>query len=237
MVADVEGVFVAEVAGGEVVFGFEDVGGRGVGPIATPHFFGQGVEFQQGVHGGEPFFAVFVSGLAFFFALGFSLFAGVFLLPEAGDGGAVIIAAEAGEFAVDFDEADEAFLGVDFVLGEEVFGLAGEFEGEEGGETVAVSPAIGGVFQDFGLFGEAFGEVLGVLEAEPVLVAALFPFAEVGFVDGAAAEVFGQDGLDFGEGVEPVEDFGGGLAVFEAVADLFAEGEGEAGDFAAGHGS
>ena len=48
--------------------------------------------------------------------------------------------------------------------------------------------------------------------------------------------MFGEDGLDFGEGVEPFDEIHAGFAVVEALVELVAEvvGEvvGEAGDFA-----
>src|SRR5882672_5962118 len=49
-------------------------------------------------------------------------------------------------------------------------------------------------------------ELRGVVKEEPIAEAALFPFGEVLFGDGAAAEVSREDGFDFGEGVEPGED-------------------------------
>jgi hypothetical protein len=42
-------------------------------------------------------------------------------------------------------------------------------------------------------------ELGGVVLEEPVAVAALFPFGEVLFGDGAAVEFGGEDGFDFGE--------------------------------------
>lgn len=235
MVGDVEGVFVAEVAGREVVFGFQDIGGGGVGPFAASHLFDEGVELEAGVHGGEAFLTVLFDGLAFFFALGLGFFPSVAAFLELGVAGLAVVAAEAGEFAIDLGEAVEARLAV-HVLREDVFGEAGKFQGEEGGEAFGEVLALGLIFQEFGLVGEAVGKVLGMLEAEPVLVAAFAPFAEVGFVDGIAFEVFLENGLDGGEGVEPFEDFVGWVAVDEVLADLFADFKGEAGDFGAHRG-
>jgi hypothetical protein len=42
-----------------------------------------------------------------------------------------------------------------------------------------------------------------------------------------------EDFLDLGEGVEPGEEFGGFLAIVEALVEFLADGGGEAGDFAA----
>jgi hypothetical protein len=70
-----------------------------------------------------------------------------------------------------------------------------------------------------------------VLE-EPVAEAALFPFGEVLFGDGAAVEVSRKDGFDFGEGVEPGQDRFVGLMVVKTEVELFAEVVRETGDFA-----
>ncbi len=49
-----------------------------------------------------------------------------------------------------------------------------------------------------------------------------------------------EEGLDLGQGVEPGEEGVGRLVFAEAAVELFAEGEGETGDFtgaSGGHGS
>jgi hypothetical protein len=74
-------------------------------------------------------------------------------------------------------------------------------------------------------------EVGSVVLKEPVAVAALFPIGKVLFGDGVVVEV-GEDGFDFGEGVEPGENFFGGLVVEEFEVELFADGVREASDFA-----
>jgi hypothetical protein len=50
-------------------------------------------------------------------------------------------------------------------------------------------------------------------------------------------ELVFEESLDLGQGVEPGEEGVAGLVVAEAAVELFAEGEGEAGDFtgASGH--
>ena len=68
--------------------------------------------------------------------------------------------------------------GVGQGVGELAVGEAGEFGGV-GGEFT-------GVFEDF-------------LGGEPVEEAAVVPFGEVLGADGDAVEMFGEDGLDFGE--------------------------------------
>jgi hypothetical protein len=55
------------------------------------------------------------------------------------------------------------------------------------------------------------------------LLAASAPGAEVVVVDGLSGEVFGEDGTDLRQVVEPGEDFPGGLAVGEASVQFLAE--------------
>ena len=140
---------------------------------------------------------------------------------------------EAGDVAVEAVQEVEA--------GEEV-GVEGTFEGHfaqedgvAGGD--GVGEAIGEVaVGEAGEFGGVGGEFAGVFEeflgGEPVEEAAIVPFGEVLRADGDAVEVFGEDGLDFGEAVEPLDEVHAGFAVVEALVELVAEGAGEAGDFA-----
>jgi len=79
---------------------------------------------------------------------------------------------------------------------------------------------------------EELKEVGGVVLEEPVAEAALFPFGEVLFGDGAVVEVGGEDGFDFGERVEPGENGFGGEAIVEFEVELFAEVVREPTDFA-----
>ena len=143
----------------------------------------------------------------------------------------IIIAAEAGEFAVDLAEAFPAF-GRIAILIEQVLGVAHEFHGHEAGEAVGEGAAFGGLFEGVGAFDDDFGEAFGVAMAEPIGVAALFPVGEVLFVDGAVVEEFPEDFLDGCLLVEPGDDVDAEVAVFEAMADFVADGFGEAGDFA-----
>ncbi len=92
--------------------------------------------------------------------------------------------------------------------------------------TIGEAGELGGVG---GEFAGGFEEFLG---GKPVEEAAVVPFGEVLGADGDAGEVFGEDGLDFGEGVEPFNQVHAGFAVVEALVELVAEGAGEAGDFA-----
>jgi hypothetical protein len=80
---------------------------------------------------------------------------------------------------------------------------------------------------------EGFAEEFFVF---PIDVAALPPFAEVLLGDGAALEVFGEDGFHFGPGVEPGEKGASDFAVGETLVEGFADRTREAADFAAAGG-
>ena len=75
-------------------------------------------------------------------------------------------------------------------------------------------------------------ELGGVVLEEPVAEAALFPFGEVLFGDGATFEVGGEDGFDFRERVEPGENRFLRLVVVETEVELVAYGVRDTGDFA-----
>ena len=107
-------------------------------------------------------------------------------------------------------------------------GVAGDEGVGEAVEEVAVGEAgeLGGVG---GEFAGGFEEFLG---GEPVEEAAVVPFGEVLGADGDAVEMFGEEGLDFGEGVEPLDEFHAGCAAVEALVELVAELVRETGDFA-----
>jgi len=107
-------------------------------------------------------------------------------------------------------------------------GVAGDEGVGEAVEEVAVGETgeLGGVG---GEFAGVFEEFLG---GEPVEEAAVVPFGEVLGTDGDAVEVFGEDGLDFGEAVQPFNEFHAGFAVVEALVEFVAELVREAGDFA-----
>ena len=57
------------------------------------------------------------------------------------------------------------------------------------------------------------------------------PFIEVLFGDWLAGEVAGQDDLDVGGGIEPIEERGAVLVVREALVEFIVQGAREAGDF------
>ena len=127
------------------------------------------------------------------------------------------------------------------VLGEDV-GRDGAVEGhfvEEdgiaGGDGVGEAVdevAVGEAGELGGVGGEFAGGFEEILDGEPVEEAAIVPFGEVLGADGDAVEMFGEEGLDFGEGVEPLDEVHAGFAVVEALVELVAEGAGETGDFA-----
>ena len=158
----------------------------------------------------------------------FSLGFGLAFFP-----GAVGAALEAGDVTVEAVQEIEA--------GEEV-GVEGTFEGHfaqedgvAGGD--GVGEAVGEVaVGKAGEFGGVGGEFAGVFEeflgGEPVEEAAVVPFGEVLGADGDAGEMFGEDGLDFGEGVEPLDEVNAGFAVVETLVELVAEVVRETGDFA-----
>lgn len=99
----------------------------------------------------------------------------------------------------------------------EVLGLFGG-----GGVRLVTSAATGDELEELG----------GLVLEEPIAEAALFPFGEVLFGDGAVVEIDSEDGFDFGERVEPGEDRFGGEVVVEFEVELFADGVREASDFA-----
>jgi len=82
----------------------------------------------------------------------------------------------------------------------------------------------GGLFQAF-------------LTEEPFGIAALFALGEVGLVDGVAAEILGEDELDFRQAIEPAHQFDEAHAVAKGEIDLIADMGGQTGNFSsASHG-
>ena len=202
-------------------------GGRGM--ISGYEVFRGGAE--NGARGGRAPLGGWGGGLAF----------GVLLVAEDfGADVAVVAVAEGGDVHAEAVEEAELLveLGGDFAVpaGDE----GGVTAAEDGGEGVgkvflptlvdlgALAFDVLGVEEDFG------GEFLAEL---PFGEAALAPVAEVLPADGAALELVLEESLDLGQGVEPGEEGVAGLVVAEAAVELFAEGEGETGDFtgASGH--
>ncbi len=97
-----------------------------------------------------------------------------------------------------------------------------EFVGEAGGGTEVRGGARGEI---------SGGEGESVLAQFPLAEAVPGPFVQVLFGDGTAGEIRGDEGLDFGQGIEPGEDVVVALALVEAAVELFAKGLREVGDF------
>ncbi len=180
----------------------------------------------------------------------FALFLGIFekegeaLLFDGDAAGVEVAAAQGDDVGGQLAEPAEVSVRV-LEVGGESMGGGGEAEGEPLDEFIGEVGAgsghrIGrggfglwtGFTLRFGLRFEEGSEVEGVLAHLPGAEAELGPFMEVLPGDELAGEVVGEDGLDFGEGVEPGEESFAGFAVVEAAVELVADGFGEAGNFA-----
>ena len=150
---------------------------------------------------------------------------------EGEDLGAVVGQAEAVEGGEEFAEELPAGLGI-FGGVEEVSGGEGEVGGQELRDRVGEGGGAGGGSELGGGFGEAVEAGALVLRFLPIGEPALLPVGEVNLIDGLGVEERGQDGLDFGEGVEPGGELFGFVAVVEALVELVADVAGKAGDFA-----
>ena len=69
----------------------------------------------------------------------------------------------------------------------------------------------------------------------PVAVAVLSPFSDVLFDERTALELFGQNGLDLGQGIEPLEERGAGFVVLQTPVDLLAQFARQASNFSSFH--
>jgi hypothetical protein len=169
----------------------------------------------------------------FFFAAQFGLGKPEFdaLSLEVNALGLVLFALEASDIGGGLAEEPPLGGGVEVLGGEGADGGGSVAQGEPAGELVGEGTGEGFVAEGEGVL-EVTGEGKGVEAGEPVAVAAGFPMGEVGRGDGLGVEVGGQDGLDLGEGVEPVEEGGAGLVVEEAAVELVTDGEREPGDLA-----
>jgi hypothetical protein len=164
------------------------------------------------------------------FLFGLVVFHGPAFLVAAQADGAVVVAAQARKEGEKLLEALPAFLGVGFLV-KQGADDAGDFEREPWGEPIADRTVLGFFVADREGFSDLADEIGVGLLAEPVLVAALTPDAEVLLGDGGAVELLGQDGLDLVLGIKPAEEMVGGLAVVEALVDGVTEVAGETGDF------
>lgn len=147
----------------------------------------------------------------------------------------VIAPAELGQFA---GKREKVFLlgEVSGSLGGDALDAAAEGDRERRRNPVGDGNFIGVFGQVGGALDKVADPLAGFLITEPILIAPLFPFAEVLLGNFPALEMGGQDGADVVTGVEPNHELLAGLALFEAQVEFFADGAGEAGDFAgAGH--
>ena len=111
-------------------------------------------------------------------------------------------AAQLAEFAVDLAQAVPLFVRVGLLF-HEAEGEAGKLFGQDGGEAVAEGEGAGRLVEGGGAVGELLGQEAGLLVAHPVLItAAGFPFGEVLFGDGVAAEEGAEHGLDVTETID-----------------------------------
>jgi len=110
----------------------------------------------------------------------------------------------------------------------------GEFHDQKGAEIIGDvgAVAVGSLLVEGATLFEEFVPLgAAIASVGPIGVAAEPPIGEVLFGEGASAEFFGEDALDFGQGVEPGEEFRAVGAVIEAVVEFIADEFGEAGDF------
>jgi len=114
---------------------------------------------------------------------------------------------------------------------------SGQFRGDDDAELFAGLANISN--------GVQFGDVLEhrpkliapVFVPEPLFVAAVAPLEKIAFIDGTAAEFFGEYLAALGQLVDPVKNFRAGMAVAEAAVQLLPEVVWQAGDFSyAAHG-
>jgi hypothetical protein len=166
----------------------------------------------------EELFGGFLFGLVVAMFLEFDA-AGVEMTPAEADD---VLGENAQVFALFFK-----FGGVQLIAIHEGLGVVEGKEAEKG-----IGEAIGSVGEFAGIGGEIAGLLEDLLVAEPIAIAALLPFGQVLGVNGAATEMVGEDGFDFGEFVEPLGKLHGGLAFVEGLVELFAKGTGQMGDFA-----
>jgi hypothetical protein len=111
------------------------------------------------------------------------------------------------------------------------FGDGGEAKREPLDEVLDARESGGGLVGRI-LGGEAGGEFKGGVLDLRFAEGAFAVLGEVAAVDGFAVEVSVDDGLDFGEGVEPQEDGVWFLGVVEALIELIADLARETGEFA-----
>jgi len=131
-----------------------------------------------------------------------------------------------GEGVQDAQLDAEGFVVAAIPAGEEV-GVTNGQEGDQISDQIAAGGGVGfgGIGSQRSGLREKFLAGLGFDET------AVAPFVEILFGDGLAGKVAGQNGLDVGRGIEPLEEGGAVLVGGETLVEFRAESEGQAGDF------
>ncbi len=142
--------------------------------------------------------------------------------------GAEVAAAQGGEVGAEAGEAGEFGFGI--VLGRR------EGAGDGGVTDLEAADEFGADFFEGGLVEVleegAIGELESGLGELPVAEAGFLSAIEVLLFDRFGVELGFEQGLDFGQGVEPLESDLTGLRLVEAAVEFLANGSREAGDFA-----
>jgi len=166
--------------------------------------------------------------LLFFAALGLGL---QLEALEGGASGEALALAQGAEMAEGFAKVSPAFPWIGGSV-EALAGFAGQLEGEDGTEPIGDVMLIGSGVEIVGGLDETLDAIAGFLAALPVEESAFPPFGDVLRGNGAAVEIGCEDGLDFREPVEPLDDIGGLFAVVEAGVECVADIAGEPSDLA-----
>ena len=109
-------------------------------------------------------------------------------------------------------------------------------EGGHGGNAVGQGHEAGFLRDLIGFISHDADPFAGFLKLLPVDETAELPIGNILLGDGPAIEIESEDHFHFFEGIEPVDEARGLLAVIETVIEFIADVAGETGDFAfAGH--
>jgi len=163
--------------------------------------------------------------------LGLAFAQGLLGLPQLHALFASVIVAQARENAGNRAQEPPAFFGI-FRVTHFVQSLA-DFVQDKASQCAAEVPAVGSAFeiQFAGAFEHFHPLRAAVASVGPIDIAAVAPFREILLRDGASAEKFGEDALDFRQSVEPGKNLSAGLTVFETAVEFFADMFGQACDF------
>lgn len=178
------------------------------------------------------FFRVGRVEAGFFFADGLE-FSIIFDPFEADAGAPTGAGLQANEVAGDFLEFSDTPGGV--ADGVEGFNPGAPFGDEDAAKGFkGFFPAFA-LLQFVALLDDALDGFLPILVAQPFLIAAVAPFAEVLLGDAFSGEQSVEDVLDFGMTIEPIEDGRGEFGVLEPAIEFFADFPRDAGDFSGAH--